>query len=66
MYVPPACGGCPGEALPLEGVMGGGLIVTEGLAVGVTRGGSPAAALAAACICWARLTAAASASTVGG
>jgi hypothetical protein len=36
---------------PLDGVIGGGLIVTDGFAVGVTNGGSPAAALAAACIC---------------
>lgn len=35
-------------------------MVTEGFAVGVANGGSPAAALAAACICWARFTAAAS------
>ena len=39
---------------PLDGVIGGGLMVTDGFAVGVSNGGSPAAALAAACICWAR------------
>ena len=29
-------------------------MVTDGFAVGVSKGGSPAAARAAACICWAR------------
>ena len=43
---------------PLDGVIGGGLIVTEGFAVGFSRGGRPAAARAAACICWARRRAA--------